>query len=95
MVYMCSLSFSVFDGSTNCLLSRFPHTTALEDLAGHFLNRKVVAGGGSLASSDDGSLNSAFLVVCFIIFWVFIPLNFLAVIDRDRIPLLACKKPVY
>lgn len=43
MVYMCSLSFSVFDGRTNCTLSHFPHTRALEDLAGYFLKRKVVA----------------------------------------------------
>lgn len=67
MVYMCSLSFSLFDGGTNYILSHFPHTTALEDLAGYFLNRKVVDGGGSLAGSGHSSLNSAFLVVCFIL----------------------------
>lgn len=64
---MCSLSFSLFDGGTNDILSHFPHTTALEDLAEYFLNRKVVAGGGSVAGSDHSSLNSAFLVVCFIL----------------------------
>lgn len=64
---MCSLSFSLFDGSTNYILSYFRHTTALEDLAEYFLNGKVVAGGGSLAGSGHSSLNSAFLVVCFIL----------------------------
>lgn len=67
MVCMCLLSLSVFGDSTNCILAHFPHTTALEDLAGYFLNRKVIAGGGSLAGSAQGSLNSAFLVVCFIL----------------------------
>lgn len=60
---MCSLSFLVFDGSTNCILSHFPHTTGLDDLAGYFINREVVAGGGSLVG---------FL---FWVFIVFIPLN--------------------
>lgn len=66
MVCVCLLSLSVFDGSTNCVLKHFPHTTALEGLAG--CSVKVVAAGcGSLAGSGHSSLNSAFLVVCFIL----------------------------
>uniref|UniRef100_A0A8C0UT04 DnaJ heat shock protein family (Hsp40) member C8 n=1 Tax=Cyanistes caeruleus TaxID=156563 RepID=A0A8C0UT04_CYACU len=49
------------------ILSHFPHTTALENLAGYFLNRKVVAGDGNLAGSGHSSLNSAFLIVYFIL----------------------------
>lgn len=57
------------------MLSHFPHTTALEDLAGYFLNRKVAAGGGILAGSGHSPLNSAFIVELCVLFWVFIPLN--------------------
>lgn len=71
---MVFMSFSVFDGRTNCMLSHFPHTTALEDLAGYFLNGKV-AGDGILAGSGHSSLNSAFIVELCVLFWVFIPLN--------------------